>query len=56
MWQRWIATDAQHLTAEFLIRLKPNRNRALSYLSLAMDTSTLTACGNDLGFGISQEI
>ena len=45
------AADAQHLTAEFLIRLKPNRNREpYPILSLAMDTSTLTACGNDLGF------
>lgn len=45
------AADAQHLTAEFLIRLKPDSNREpYPILSLAMDTSTLTACGNDLGF------
>jgi len=45
------AADAQHLVAEFLIRLKPNINRrALPAISLATDTSTLTACGNDIGF------
>ena len=45
------AADAQHLVAEFLIRLKPNRNRApLPAISLAMDTSTITACSNDLGY------
>ena len=45
------AADAQHLAAEYLIRLKKNNNRKpLPAISLAMDTSTLTACGNDLGF------
>ncbi len=45
------AADAQHLAAEFLIRLKPKSKRpAYPAISLAMDTSTLTACGNDLGF------
>ena len=45
------AADAQHLAAEYLIRLKKNNNRkSLPAISLAMDTSTLTACGNDLGF------
>lgn len=45
------AADAQHLAAEYLIRLKKNINRrAFPAISLAMDTSTLTACGNDLGF------
>ena len=45
------AADAQHLAAEFLIRLRPNVNRApYPVISLAQDTSTLTACGNDLGF------
>lgn len=45
------AADAQHLAAELLIRLKPKSNRpAYPAISLAMDTSTLTACGNDLGF------
>ena len=45
------AADAQHLAAEFLIRLRPKVNRKpYPVMSLAMDTSTLTACGNDLGF------
>ncbi len=45
------AADAQHLSAEFLIRLRPNINRRpFPVLSLAQDTSTITACGNDLGF------
>ena len=42
------AADSQHLAAEFLIRLRPGVNRKpIPALSLAMDTSTLTACGND---------
>ena len=45
------AADAQHLAAEFLVRLRPNVNRkAYPVISLALDTSTITACGNDLGF------
>ncbi|MAH97783.1 MAG: phosphoheptose isomerase [Euryarchaeota archaeon] len=45
------AADAQHLSAEFLVRLRPNINRQpLPVISLALDTSTITACGNDLGF------
>lgn len=45
------AADAQHLAAELLIRLRPNLTRqTLPALALAMDSSTLTACGNDLGF------
>ena len=45
------AADAQHLAAEFLIRLNPKINRRpLPMISLAMDTSTLTACGNDYSF------
>jgi len=45
------AADAQHLSAEFLVRLNPNVNRKpFPIISLAMDTSTLTACGNDYGF------
>ena len=45
------AADAQHLVAELLIRLRPNINRR-SYpaISLAQDTSTITACGNDYSF------
>ena len=45
------AADAQHLAAELLVRLKPHHNRqGLPAIALAMDTSTLTACGNDFGF------
>lgn len=45
------AADAQHLAAEFLVRLRPNLNRdSYPAMSLAMDTSTLTAAGNDIGF------
>ena len=45
------AADAQHLAAEFLIRLRPNVNRSpIPAISLAMDTSTLTACSNDYDF------
>ena len=45
------AADAQHLAAEFLIRLRPNINRnPIPAISLAMDSSTLTACGNDYDF------
>ena len=45
------AADAQHLAAEYLVRLRPNVNRKpLPAISLAQDTSTLTACGNDFGF------
>lgn len=45
------AADAQHLSAEFLVRLRPHVNRKpFPVISLALDTSTITACGNDLGF------
>lgn len=45
------AADAQHLAAEMLVRLRPMNNReGLPAISLAQDTSTITACGNDLGF------
>jgi D-sedoheptulose 7-phosphate isomerase len=45
------AADAQHLSAEFLVRLNPKINRRpFPMVSLAMDTSTLTACGNDFNF------
>ena len=45
------AADAQHLAAEFLVRLRPHINRnPIAALSLAQDTSTLTACGNDYSF------
>ncbi len=45
------AADAQHLAAEFLIRLRPKVNRKpIQALSLVLDTSTITACGNDYNF------
>ena len=45
------AADAQHLAAEFLVRLRPKINRKpIKALSLATDISTITACGNDYSF------
>ena len=45
------AADAQHLAAEFIVRLRPHVNRSpIPALTLAQDTSTLTACGNDYSF------
>ena len=45
------AADAQHLAAEFLVRLRPNVNRRpFPIISLAQDTSTITACANDYSF------
>jgi len=45
------AADAQHLAAELLVRLRPDVNRdGIPALSLATDTSSLTACGNDYSF------
>ena len=47
------AADAQHLAAEFLVRLRPNINRKpIAAISLALDTSTITACGNDYDFNL----
>ena len=44
------AADAQHLAAEFLVRLTSEVNReGIPAISLAQDTSTLTACLNDFG-------
>ncbi len=45
------AADAQHLAAEFLVRLRPHVNRnPIPAITLATDTSSLTACGNDYSF------
>ena len=45
------AADAQHMAAEFIVRLNKDKNRkALPMISLALDTSTITACGNDYNF------
>lgn len=44
------AADAQHLAAEFLIRLTSDvKRQGIPAISLAQDTSTLTACLNDYG-------
>ena len=45
------ASDAQHLATEFLVRLKPKLNRqSIPAIALTLDTTFLTACGNDFGF------
>jgi len=45
------AADAQHLAAEFLVRLRPGLNRKpIPAISLATDLSTVTACSNDYSF------
>ncbi len=45
------AADAQHLAAELLVRLKPKNNRKpLPAISLNLDTSTITAIGNDFEY------
>ena len=43
------AADAQHLAAEYVVRLSRDR-RALPAIALTTDTSVLTACANDLGY------
>ena len=43
------AADAQHLATEFTVKYKKKR-RALPAISLATDTSALTAIGNDFNF------
>ncbi len=43
------AADAQHLVAEFVVRLSHNRP-ALRAVALTTDSSILTAAGNDFGF------
>lgn len=43
------AADAQHIAAEFVVKLKEKR-KALPAVALTTDTSVLTAIGNDFGF------
>lgn len=43
------ASDSQHLAAEFVGRYEKER-RALAAISLTVDTSALTAIGNDYGY------
>jgi|TARA_B110000305_G_C19454235_1_gene649851 D-sedoheptulose 7-phosphate isomerase len=45
------AADAQHLAAEFLVRLRSHKNRPpIAAIPLLMDTSTISACANDYDF------
>ncbi len=44
------AADAQHLTAELIVRLNVKKRKALPAISLALDTSTITACANDFEY------
>ncbi len=43
------AADAQHVATEYVVRFRRAR-RPFRAISLAVDTSLLTAAGNDLGF------
>lgn len=43
------AADAQHLAAEYVVRLRDDRP-ALAAVALTTDSSVLTAAANDLGF------
>lgn len=43
------AADAQHIAAELVVRYKVDRH-PIAALALTTDTSTLTACANDLGY------
>lgn len=45
------AADSQHLAAELVVRLRSSFDRpAIPAIALTVDTSILTACGNDYGF------
>lgn len=45
------AADAQHLAAELLVRLRPHVNRPpIAAIALALDSSSMTACGNDYSY------
>lgn len=44
------AADAQHIAAEFVVRMTVASRPALPALALTTDTSALTAGGNDFGF------
>jgi D-sedoheptulose 7-phosphate isomerase len=47
------AADAQHLAAEMLVRLRSNVDRAgVPAIALAMDPSSMTACGNDYSYDV----
>jgi D-sedoheptulose 7-phosphate isomerase len=45
------AADAQHMAAEFVVRLNPKiKRRGLPAIALTTDTSIITAAGNDFSF------
>ena len=45
------AADAEHLSTEFLVRLKPKINRrSFPIINLGMNLSYITACANDYSF------
>jgi len=45
------AADAQHLAAELLVRLRPKVNRPpIAAIALALDSSSMSACGNDYSY------
>ena len=45
------ASDAQHLAAEFMVRLRPLVNRRpYPVIALTLDPATMTACSNDYGY------
>jgi len=44
------ASDAQHLAAELVVRYKKRIREAISAISLATDTSIITATANDFDF------
>lgn len=43
------AADAQHVAAEYVVRFRKSRP-ALAAVALTVDSSVLTAAGNDIGF------
>ncbi len=44
------AADAQHIAAEYVVRLQAGTQRAMRAIALTTDTSILTAASNDFGF------
>lgn len=45
------AADSQHIAAELVVRLRSGvERRAIKALALTVDSSVLTACGNDYGY------
>ena len=45
------AADAQHLVAEFIVRLRPHINRSgIPAIPLTLDSSSITACSNDYSY------